>query len=186
MIFRDRAALAAPPPSSAIAFASSSFENGLPCQCSLPATKLDAVSLDCARENSLRSAFRRLGAIERGEHGGDVVSVDHFRCKTFRFELAAIHFHIVLVHGGLALPQRIHVRKHGEIVEFVVTRKLSRFPDLPFGHFAIAHQDVYAGVAFIHARADREPRTDGKPLAQRTCRRVDAGNSRRGMAFEFA
>ena len=60
-----------------------------------------------------------------------------------------------------------------------------RFPDLSFGHFSIAEQDVNARIALIHARPDCESRANGKSLAQRAGGRVDTVNARRGMAFEF-
>ena len=144
------------------------------------------MALDGARENRLRPAFRRFRAIERRENGGNIVPVDHFRGETFGFELLAIRLHVVLVHRGLALAERVDVRDHGQVVELVVAGEFGCFPDLSFGHFAVAEQDVNARVALIHARADREARANGKSLAERAGGRVDAVNARRGMAFELA
>ena len=42
---------------------------------------------------------------------------------------------------------------HGEIVELVVAGKFRGFPDLAFGHFAIAQQDVDARGALDPCRA---------------------------------
>ena len=152
----------------------------------LAGAEADAVSLDGARDDRLRLALGRFGAIERGENGGDVVAVDHFGGESLGLEFAAIDFHVVLIHGGLALAERVDVRDHGEIVELVVAGKFRRFPDLAFGHFAVAQQDVDARRTLIEPRADRESRADRKSLAERAGGGVHAGNERRGMAFEFA
>ena len=111
----------------------------------------EAVALDGTRENRLRAAFRRFRAIERRENCGNIVAIDHLGRKTFGVELLAIRLHVVLVHRGFALAERVDVRDYGQVVELVVASKFGCFPDLSFGHFSIAEQDVNARVALIHA-----------------------------------
>ena len=146
-------------PISCRAFASSSFESALPCQCSLPATKLTPWPLIVRAIIACGRALRGLGAVERGEHGGYIVPVDHFRGPTLGLEFPAVDLHVVLIHGRLALAQRVDVGEHGEVIELVVAGKLRRFPHLAFGHFAVAHQHVDARGFLVHAlRRWRAPR----------------------------
>ena len=126
----------------------------------------ETVAFDGSGENRLRAAFRRLRAIESRQNCGHIMTVDHFGRKTFGLELFAISLHIVLIHRGLALAERVDVRDYSQIVELVVAGEFRRFPDLSFGHFSIAEQDVNARIALIHARPDCESRANGKSLAQ--------------------
>ena len=112
------------------------------------------------REDCLRSALRRLGAIEGGEHGGDIVAIDDFCRPAFRVEFLAVNFHVVPVHCRFALAQRIDVSQNREVIEFVMCGERCRLPHLALGHFAVAHQHVDTRWTLIHTRADREPRTD--------------------------
>ena len=63
------------------------------------------MTFDRPREDCLRSAIRRLGVIEGGEHGGDIVAIDDFRRPAFRVEFLAVDLHVVLVHCRFALAQ---------------------------------------------------------------------------------
>ncbi len=152
----------------------------------LSGDEVDAVAFDGAGDDGLRPALGGLGAIQSREHRGYVVSVDYFCSKTLRLEFLFINFHIVLIHGGLALAQGVDVGKHRQVVQLVVAGEFGGFPDLSFGHFAVAEQNIGTGGLFVHALGDRQTRANRKSLAQGASGGVDAGNARRGMAFEFA
>ena len=64
-----------------------------------------SMTFDRPREDCLRSAVRRLGVIEGGEHGGDIVAINDFCRPAFRVEFLAVNFHVVPVHGRFALAQ---------------------------------------------------------------------------------
>ena len=103
--------------------------------------------------------------IERADDCGQIVSVNHFRGPALRLEFALINFHIVLVHGVLALSERVDIGEGDQIIEAVIRREGCRFPDISFGQFAVARQDVNARGRFSDASADSEARTHGEPLA---------------------
>ena len=73
------------------------------------------------------------------------------------------------------------VRDHGQVVELIVAGEFRRFPDLSFGHLAVAEQDVNARVAFIHACADCEAGANGKSLAERAGGRIDTACAADGL-----
>ena len=144
------------------------------------------MAFDRSRHDGLRPPLHGLGAIERREHRGHVMSVNHLRIETFRLEFQPVAFHVVLVHRRLALAQPVDVSDHGQIIEVVVRGERGRFPDLPFRQFAVAGKHVNARRALIHPRANREARAYRKSLAQRPCRGVHAMNPRRWVALELA
>ena len=74
----------------------------------------------------------------------------------------------------------------GEIFELVVAGEFGGFPDLAFGEFAVADEDVDARGAFIEARADGQACAYREALAQRAGGCVYAGDYWSWMAFEFA
>src|ERR1700722_2838019 len=92
----------------------------------------EAVAFDSSGDDGLRLALSGFRAVERGEDGGDVVSVDNFCRKTLGLKFAAVNFHVVLVHGGVALAERVDVAYDGEIIELVMPSERSRFPNLSF------------------------------------------------------
>ena len=126
----------------------------------------NSVAFDGAGDNRLRSALGCLGAIQRRKNRAHVVAVNHFGCESLGFEFAPVRFHIVLIHGGLALPQRVDVGDHCEVFQFVMAREFRSFPDLTLGHFAVAQKDIHACRTPVQSRADRQSRADGKPLAE--------------------
>ena len=116
------------------------------------------MTLDRPREDCLRLAFRRLGAIEGGEHGGDIVAIDDFCRPAFRVEFLAVNFHVVLVHRRFALAQRIDVSQNREVIEFVMCGERRRLPHLALSHFAVAHQHVNTRwTSYPCARRSRAP-----------------------------
>ena len=88
----------------------------------------EAVAFDGARNDRLRLSFDRLGAVERSQHGGHIVPVNHLRIEAFRFEFQPVALHIVLVHGWFALAEPVDVRDHGEVIEVVVRRQKLPLP----------------------------------------------------------
>ena len=56
--------------------------------------------------------------------------VDHFRRPSFRLEFPAVYIRVVLIHGRFALPERIHIGEHRQVIEFIVPGKFRSFPDL--------------------------------------------------------
>ena len=148
--------------------------------------KADAVPLIGAGDNRKRTAARGASMIERAHYRRHVVAIDDLRGPALGLEFAAVNFHIVLVHGWLALAESVDIGEHNEIVHAGMPREGRRFPDVSFGQFAVARQHVNSGGGFPDARPDREARAHGEPLPQGTGGRVHPGNARRGMALEFA
>ena len=158
----------------------------MPCHPSLPETKADAVPLVGSGDNREGTAARGASVIERAHYRRQIVAIDDLGGPALGLEFAAVNFHIVLVHGWLALAESIDIGEHNEIVQAVMPREGRRFPDVSFGQFAVARQHVNAGGGFSDARTDRQAGAHGESLPQGTGGRVHAGNARRGMALEFA
>ena len=144
------------------------------------------MALDRSRHDGLRPPLHGLGAIQRREHRGHVMSVDHLRIETLRLEFQPVAFHVVLVHRRLALAEPVDVSDHRQIIEVVMRGERGRFPDLPFRQFAVAGQHVDPRRALIHPRADREARAYRKSLAQRAGRGIHAMNPGRRVALQLA
>ena len=115
------------------------------------------MTFDRPREDCLRLALRRLGAIEGGEHSGDTVAINGFCRSARRVEFPAVNLHVVPVHCRFALAQRIGVSQHRDVIEFVMCGERCRLPHLALSHFAVAHQHVDTRWTLIHTRANREP-----------------------------
>ena len=109
------------------------FREGLAVPIEFIGDQAEAVAFDGAGDDGLRLAFGGLGAIEGGEDGGDVMTVNDLGIEAFGFEFQAIAFHIVLVHGGFALAEAVDISDDGEIIEIVVRGEGGGFPDLAFG-----------------------------------------------------
>ena len=123
----------------------------------------EAVAFDRLRHNGLRPPFHGLGPIQRGEHRGHVMSVDHLRIEAFRLEFQPVTFHVVLIHRRLALAEPVDVGDHGQIIEVVMGSECGRFPDLPFRQFTVAGKHVDLRQALIHPRADCEAEPTESP-----------------------
>ena len=142
-------------PSSASAFSICSGENALPCHPSLPANKADAVPLIGAGDNREGAAARGASVIERAHYRRQIVAIDDLGGPALGLEFATVNFHIVLVHGWLALAESIDIGEHNEIVQAVMSCEFRRFPDVSFGQFSVARQHVNPGGGFSDARPDR-------------------------------
>lgn len=97
-----------------------------------------------------------------------------------------VGFHVVLQHGGIALPQAVHIHDGAEIVETGMSGHFSRLPHRALDGLAVSHQHIGAVIGLIdglgvECKAD----SGGQPLAQRTGGHIHEGQTRGRMAFEI-
>src|SRR2546426_1391783 len=98
----------------------------------------DAMTLLSPGDDCLRAPGGGLGAVQRGKYRRDIMTVNHFGLPALRIELVAINFGVMAIHGALALPEPVDVYQRCQIIDPVVRRKRSGFPDVAFRHFAVA------------------------------------------------
>ena len=114
----------------------------------------------------------------------DVVPVDDERVPAERVPARGNLVHLVLELRVAALAERVDVNDAAEVVELVVERDVSRFPDRTFGHLAVAEEHVGAVVGSDTARIERRADRRANALAERPGRDVDKRQPRRRVAFE--
>src|ERR1700693_2812398 len=116
----------------------------------------EAVALDSSGDDGLRLALYSFCAVESAQDRGHVVAVDYFCRNPFGLKFATVNFHVVLIHGGFALAQRVDVADDGEIIEFVMRSESSRLPNLSFGEFTVTGEHVHTRGTVVHSSTDGE------------------------------
>src|SRR5579872_184156 len=114
------------------------------------------------------------------------MAINYLRVPALGLEFPAVNFGVVLVHRALALPERVDIAKRRKIIDFVMSGEFRGFPVAALGEFAVAEQHVNARSKLVHFRADGKSSSHGETLSQRARCRIDSGDSRGGMSFEFA
>ncbi len=125
---------------------------------------------------------RRIGRQQLGH----VVPVHHQRLPPERRPPRCILLHIVLQHGGLTLPQPVHVHRGAQVPQVVVRRRRRRLPHRSLRDLAIPHQDIDPLVGLLEApRVQRHPQPYRQPLPQRPRGHVHERQPGRRVALQL-
>src|SRR5262245_33540691 len=147
--------------------------------------KGNTLSLKCLGEEHRWLPFGASSSIECLKQSNKIVPIDDQRVPAKSRPPGAIGFHVVLEHGGIALPEPIYINNGAEVIQPMMTCNLSRFPIGSLDRLSVAHQDVNPVIQLIDEFCVQgDPDSDWKALSQRTGGHIDKRQARGRMAFK--
>src|SRR5580765_8535495 len=108
------------------------------------------MALKCFRHNSERFAILILGRLLKCTDDLVIImSIDRQHLKIKSFKPVYVFFNMMTKHGFLTLPKAVDVKYSNKVIQFFVSREISRFPNLTFGQFSVAREHkCFAWIPF--------------------------------------
>ena len=119
--------------------------------------KGEALTFDGICNDNGRHTFYGIGFIDGVDYLRNIVPVDFYDVPAERRKFPRYGRHRKDGANGIGRLHIVFVNKETEIVEFVICSAHRRFPNLPFGKFAVTAHAKYFRAAFIEFKRGSDP-----------------------------